>query len=190
MQVYNLVCKHALCAEVKQILGFQPKKKFGDPPTPRIMRFLGGKEVYLKSCPRVPKLKIWIRRSWGRCLKVTLQTCALENFRLCRWGYERTVKREQAVKEDPHRRERNFLNFHLCGPIIQYQNEILSGFHFWVNTPFKVNKIQDTVHSICILSPTVTTSRRVIHTYRKDNSFIVLSYRDIAWLWNFQTNWI
>jgi hypothetical protein len=29
-------------------------------------------------CPRVPKLQIWLLRGWGRCLKVTLQTCAPE----------------------------------------------------------------------------------------------------------------
>ena len=45
---------------------------------------------------------------WGRCFKVTLQTRAPENFRSCRWGDERTVKREQTVSEDPHRRDRNF----------------------------------------------------------------------------------
>jgi hypothetical protein len=44
----------------------------------------------------------------GEVLKVTLQTHAPENFRLCRWGDGRTVKRVQTVSEDPHRRERNF----------------------------------------------------------------------------------
>ena len=62
-----------------------------------------------KSCPRVPKLQIWLLRGWGRCLKVTLQTRAPENFRSCWWGDERTVQRAQTVSEDPHRRERNFL---------------------------------------------------------------------------------
>ena len=42
-----------------------------------------------KSCPRVPKLQIWLLRGWGRCLKVTPQTFALETFRWCRWGAER-----------------------------------------------------------------------------------------------------
>jgi hypothetical protein len=42
---------------------------------------------------------------WGRCLKVTLQTHAPENFHLCRWGDERTVKRAQTVSDDPHWRE-------------------------------------------------------------------------------------
>jgi hypothetical protein len=36
-----------------------------------------------------------------------LQTRAPENFHSCRWGDERTVKREQTGSEDPHRRERN-----------------------------------------------------------------------------------
>ena len=40
---------------------------------------------------------------------MTLQTCAPENFRLCRWRDERTVKPAQRVSEDPHRRERKFL---------------------------------------------------------------------------------
>ena len=38
---------------------------------------------------------------------MTLQTCAPENFRSCRWGNERTVKRVRTVSEDPHRHERN-----------------------------------------------------------------------------------
>jgi hypothetical protein len=42
---------------------------------------------------------------------VTLQTCVPENFRLCRWGEERTIKRAQMVSEDPHRRERKFRFF-------------------------------------------------------------------------------
>ena len=36
---------------------------------------------------------------------MTLQTCAPENFRLCRWGDEQRVKHAQMVSEDPHRRE-------------------------------------------------------------------------------------
>ena len=44
----------------------------------------------MKSCPRVPKLNMWLRKGWGRCVKVTLQTRALKNFRSCRWGDERT----------------------------------------------------------------------------------------------------
>jgi hypothetical protein len=39
---------------------------------------------------------------------VTLQTRATENFRSCRWGDERTVKRAQTVSDDPHRREQTF----------------------------------------------------------------------------------
>ena len=38
---------------------------------------------------------------WGRCLTVTLQTCAGGNFRSCRCGEERTVERAQTVREDP-----------------------------------------------------------------------------------------
>ena len=54
------------------------------------MTFVGGHKGIFKSCPRVPKLRTWLLRAWGRCLKVTLQTCAPENFSSCRWGYERT----------------------------------------------------------------------------------------------------
>jgi hypothetical protein len=46
----------------------------------------------------------------GEVLKVTLQTRVPENFRSCRWGDERTVKRAQKVSEDPHRRERKLYN--------------------------------------------------------------------------------
>jgi hypothetical protein len=71
------------------------------------MRFLGGKGGYFE---KLSELKIQICRGWGRCLKVTLQTNAPENYRLCRWGDERTVKRTQTVSDDPHWRERNFCN--------------------------------------------------------------------------------
>ena len=39
-----------------------------------------------RSFPRVPKLPIWLLRGWWRCFKLTLQTCAAENFRSCRRG--------------------------------------------------------------------------------------------------------
>ena len=52
-----------------------------------------------KSCLRVPKLRIWLLRGWGRCLKVTLQTCAPENFCSCLWGDEQTVKHAQTVSD-------------------------------------------------------------------------------------------
>ena len=64
-----------------------------------------GEGGILKYCPRVLKLRIWLLRGWGRCLKVTLQTCAPENFRLCRWGDKRT--RQACADGDPHWRERN-----------------------------------------------------------------------------------
>ena len=38
---------------------------------------------------------------WGRCLKVTLQTCAPENFRSHRWGAERRVSRAQTRERGP-----------------------------------------------------------------------------------------
>ena len=37
----------------------------------------------------------------GRCFKVTLQTCAPENFRVCRWGAERRVSRAQTRERGP-----------------------------------------------------------------------------------------
>jgi hypothetical protein len=43
-----------------------------------------------KSCHRVPKLWIRLMRGWGRCSKVTLQTHAPVNFRLCWWEDKRT----------------------------------------------------------------------------------------------------
>ena len=36
------------------------------------------------------------------------QTRAPKNFRSCRWGDERTVKRALTGSEDPHRREQKF----------------------------------------------------------------------------------
>ena len=50
----------------------------GPPLTPALCEFWAEKGGILKSCPRVPKLKIWLRRGWGRCLNVTLQTRAPE----------------------------------------------------------------------------------------------------------------
>ena len=43
-----------------------------------------------------------------------LQTLVPENFRSCRWGDERTVKRAQTVSEDPNRREWKFPNGNLA----------------------------------------------------------------------------
>ena len=45
------------------------------PPTPRTMTYLG--------VNKLKNWKIWLMRCWGRCLKVTLQTHAPENFRSC-----------------------------------------------------------------------------------------------------------
>ena len=54
-----------------------------------------------------------IRQFWAlfvffKNLSVILQTRAPKNFRSCRWGDERTVKRAQTGSKDPHRRERKF----------------------------------------------------------------------------------
>ena len=80
------------------------------------MTFLGGQGGIFKSCPRVPKLRIWLLRGWGTCLKVTLQTHAPENFRLCDGGTSGHIKRAQTGSEDPHRRVRKFIYLlcHLC----------------------------------------------------------------------------
>ena len=51
---------------------------------------------------------------------MTLQTQAPENFHLCRWGDERTVKRAQTVSEDPHLRKRKFVN------IIEFSGNLLA----------------------------------------------------------------
>ena len=75
---------------------------------------------------------------------MTLQKRAPENFRSCRWGDERTVKRAQTVSEDPHRRERklnaldaflyaNIMALHFSGLLesikrtISYEKEVLGG---------------------------------------------------------------
>ena len=55
--------------------------------SPRTMLYFAGKKVGIfQSCPRVPKLWIWLLRRWGRCLKVTLQTHAPKQFCCFRWG--------------------------------------------------------------------------------------------------------
>ena len=47
------------------------KNKFRDPPLPPApRRFWTDREGILKNCCRVPKLRIWLLRGWGRCLKV------------------------------------------------------------------------------------------------------------------------
>ena len=56
------------------------QQKFGDPPLPpALCNFWVENGGILKSCARVPKLWIWLRRGWGRCLNVTLQTRVPEN---------------------------------------------------------------------------------------------------------------
>ena len=77
---------------------------------------------------------------WGRCLKVTLQTCVPENFRSCRWGGERTVKRAQTGSEDPHRRERKlifFLVLVLLPPLFKTTEGVVVGFQIFAWAPKK-----------------------------------------------------
>ena len=73
------------------------------------MTFLGGQVGIFKSCPRVPKLRIWLLRGWGRCLKVTLQTCVPEIFRSCWWGGRANGQACADGERGPHRREQKFL---------------------------------------------------------------------------------
>ena len=54
----------------------------------------------LKSCPRVPKLLVSLHRSLGRCLKVTLRTCAPTNS-TCVDGAEQRVKHAQTREWGP-----------------------------------------------------------------------------------------
>ena len=69
-----------------------------EPPYPRHNAIFGRtKESIFKSCPRIPKLGM-TSEGFGRCLKMTLQTSAPENFRQCRWGAERRVQREQTLQ--------------------------------------------------------------------------------------------
>jgi hypothetical protein len=52
---------------------------------------------------------------------VTLQTHAPENFRLCRWGDERTAKRAQTVSEDLYRRGGIIKRFRTLEPMVSGQ---------------------------------------------------------------------
>ena len=60
-------------------------------PPPALCYLWEDKGSNLKICPRVSKLRIWLLRGWGRCLKVTMQTHVAENFRSCWWGAEQRV---------------------------------------------------------------------------------------------------
>ena len=51
---------------------------------------------FFKSC-----LWIWVLIGGERCLKVTLQKCAPENFHSCRWGAEQRVLRPQIQEQGP-----------------------------------------------------------------------------------------
>ena len=66
-------------------------KNWGNPFPPAVCdlgwSFLGFRN-FAFFCHMVSKLWIWFLRGWGRCLKVTLQTCAQKDFCLCRWGTE------------------------------------------------------------------------------------------------------
>ena len=53
-----------------------------------------------KTARRLFFLKI-IMRDWGRCLKVTLQTCTAKNFCLCGWGTSDPINRTQAGSKKP-----------------------------------------------------------------------------------------
>ena len=59
-----------------------------------------------KSCLWVLKLWKWVLSSWGRCLKVTLQTLVAENFLSCWWGASGGSSVSRHWSEDPHRHER------------------------------------------------------------------------------------
>jgi hypothetical protein len=72
-----------------------PKKKWEPPLLPAYAIIGRTKGGIFKSCPNVPKLRLSFLRGWGRCLKVTLQTCAPGNFCSCRWWVERMVLRVQ-----------------------------------------------------------------------------------------------
>ena len=71
------------------------KKKHQTPPSPSLWHFWMEKGDNFKSWPTIPKLRIWLLMGWGRSLKMTLQTRALENFRSCWWGSEQSVARVQ-----------------------------------------------------------------------------------------------
>jgi hypothetical protein len=79
-------------------------KKFLGPPTPRTMRFLGGKGGYLEKLSNGSKTSDMTSEGLGE----SADTCT-GKFPLVSMGDERTVKRAQTVSEDPHRRERKFV---------------------------------------------------------------------------------
>ena len=58
--------------------------------------FLGFNFFFFKFC-----LWIWVLNGGERCLKVTLQKCAPENFHSCRWGAERRVLHVQIRERGP-----------------------------------------------------------------------------------------
>ena len=63
-----------------------PQINRGPPLPPHYAIFGQTKGGIFKSCPRIPELRVWLLRGWGRCLKVTLQTCAPEKFPLVLMG--------------------------------------------------------------------------------------------------------
>jgi hypothetical protein len=58
--------------------------------------------LFFKNCHLVPKSFIWVCRGWGGCLKVTLQTCAPENFCSPQWGVEQGSRMSWPGSEDPY----------------------------------------------------------------------------------------
>ena len=62
-----------------------------------------------KSCPRVPKLQMLLLRGWGRCFKVSLQTCAAEkNSAHADGGPSGGSRVRRPGSKDPHKRLRKF----------------------------------------------------------------------------------
>jgi hypothetical protein len=83
----------------------------GYSPCPLYFDILGRtKGRFLKSCPRVWKLLVWLLVGWWRCLEVTLQTHAPNNLRWCQWRAARRVKREQTRERGPPLAPAEFLS--------------------------------------------------------------------------------
>ena len=82
-------------------------KNLGTPPTPQNNPILTGK--------------------WGSFKKVTLQTCAPENFRSRRWGAERRVSRAQTRERGPPSALAEFL----LPPLFKTTEGVVVGFQIF-----------------------------------------------------------
>ena len=103
---------------------------------------------------------------WGRCLKVTLQTCALDNFHSCQWGPSGGSCVPRPKSEDPHRRERKYYHTRSCFLLIcirlkgvrlyWWSQKVIHLQYFWYFSFFLLLSSFFLLLSSFFLSPTVT----------------------------------